>query len=87
MNWELKLIKDTMMVESMTRCAYTEGSIRPSRQGFSHKEVIMIYIHGIKMKFRNIKDIHRYSCEHLLQWFPKLPAIPAKNLKLIILIS
>jgi len=36
MNWELKLIKDTMMVESMMQCAYAEGSIRPSREGFNH---------------------------------------------------
>jgi len=25
--------------------------IRPSRQGFTHEEVITIYIHGIKMRF------------------------------------
>jgi len=70
---ELKLIKDDMMVESMMQCAYAEGSIHPSRQGFSHEEVIAIYIHGIKMGSRNIKDIHRYCCKYLLQWFPKLP--------------
>jgi len=40
-----------MMVESMMQCAYAEGFIRPSRQGFSHEEVITIYIHGIKMGF------------------------------------
>jgi len=59
MNWELKLIKGTMMVESMMQYAYTEGSIRPSRQGFSHEEVIAVYIHGIKIGYRNIKNIHR----------------------------
>jgi len=47
--------------------------MRPSRQGFTHEKVIMVYIHGIKMGLRNIKDIHRYCCEHLLQWFLKLP--------------
>jgi len=73
MNWELKLIKDTLMVESMMQCAYAEGSINLSRQKFSHEEVITIYVHGIKTGLRNIKDIHRYCCEHLLQWFPKLP--------------
>jgi len=55
MNWELKLIKDTMMVESMMQCAYGEGSIRPSRQGFTHEEVIAIYIQGIKIEFRTSK--------------------------------
>jgi len=73
MNWELKLIKYTMMVESMMQCAYAKGSIRPSRQGFTHEEVITVYIHGIKTGFRNIKDIHRYCCKYLPQWFPKLP--------------
>jgi len=42
MNWELKLIKDTMMVESMMQYAYAERSIRPSRQGFTHEEVITV---------------------------------------------
>jgi len=31
MNWELKLIKDDMMVESMMQYAYTKGFIRLSR--------------------------------------------------------
>jgi len=53
------------MVESIIQCAYAEESIRPSRQGFTHEEVIVIYIHGIKMGFRNIKDIHRYCYKHL----------------------
>jgi len=70
MNWELKLIKDTMMVESMMQCAYAEGS--------SHEEVIAIYIHSIKMGFQNIKDIHHYCCKHLPQWFPKLPCMVPK---------
>jgi len=51
MYWELKLIKDHMMVESMMQCAYAEGSIRPSRQEFTHEEVITVYIHGIKTGF------------------------------------
>jgi len=71
MNWELKLIKDTMMVESMMQCAYTD--IHLSRQKSSHEGVITVYIHGIKTGFRNIKDIHRYCGKHLLQWFPKQP--------------
>jgi len=62
-----------MMVESMMQCAYVKGSIRPSRQGFAYAEVIAIYIHGIKTGVRNIKDIHRYCCKHLLRLFPKLP--------------
>jgi len=73
MNWELKPIKNTMEVESMMQCDYEKGSIRLSKQGFAYEEVIAIYIHGIKMGFRKIKDIHRYCCKHLLQWFPKLP--------------
>jgi len=48
-----------------------QGDIHLSRQKFSYEEVITVYIHGIKMRFRNIKDIHRHCFEHLLQWFPK----------------
>jgi len=73
MNWELKLIKDDMMVESMMQCAYVKGFIRLSRQEFTHEEMITVYIHGIKMGFRNIKNIHRYCYKHLPEWFPKRP--------------
>jgi len=51
MNWEPKLIKYTLMVESMMQCAYAKESIRPSKQGFTHEEVITVYIHGIKTGF------------------------------------
>jgi len=49
-----------MTVESMMQYAYAKGSIRPSRQEFSHEEVIVIYIHGIKTRLRKIKDIQRF---------------------------
>jgi len=55
MNWELKLVKDNMIVKSIMQCAYAEGSIRPSRQEFTHEEVITVCIHSIKMRVRNIK--------------------------------
>jgi len=51
---ELKLIKDTMMVESMMQSAYAKGSIRPSRQGFfSYEESkhFMGFITGFYMEF------------------------------------
>jgi len=51
------------------QCAYAEGSIRPSRQGFNHEEVITVYIQGMKMGFCNIKDIYRYCCKHLPSGF------------------
>jgi len=56
-----------MKVESIMQCAYAKGSIRFSREGFTHEKVITIYIHGIKIGLRNIKDIHRYCSKHLPQ--------------------
>ena len=49
---------------------------------FSDCEVITVYIWGIFRGFQEIKDIHNFINEHLIEWFPELPQYPTFILRL-----
>lgn len=50
--------------------------------GFLDVEAITIYLFGIVKKRRQIKEIHAYAKDHLLEWFPKLPSYQKFNERL-----
>ena len=45
-----------------------------SSSEFSDTEVITVYLWGIMNGYRKIKDIHKYARNHLIEWFPNIPA-------------
>lgn len=49
---------------------------------FTDQEAMTIYLYGIMYKFVTVKDIHRYTRQHLQSWFPKLPSYQAFNNRL-----
>jgi hypothetical protein len=49
---------------------------------FTDQEAMTIYLYGIMYKFVTVKDIHRYTRQHLRSWFPKLPSYQAFNNRL-----
>jgi hypothetical protein len=50
---------------------------------FSDEEALTVYIYGILQGYTKVKDIHRYTEQHLKQeWFPQLPSYQAFNNRL-----
>ncbi|MBJ7879443.1 transposase [Gelidibacter salicanalis] len=44
-----------------------------NKQEFTDQEIMTIYLFAVQEEQRtDIKQIHRYACEYLLDWFPKL---------------
>jgi hypothetical protein len=77
MSWEEKLIALYLII-----CKEYKSTLWTSCQRFtnggnlscSDEEIMSIYMTGIMNGFRTIKAIHRYTCKHLHDWFPNLPA-------------
>lgn len=76
MDWQLQLI--TLFV-FISNCyddhlwIYSQRMSPNASPEFSDAEVITVYLWGVIRGFRQIQDIHRYTQDHLRQWFPKLP--------------
>lgn len=44
-----------------------------NKQDFTDQEIMTIYLFAVQEEQRtDIKQIHRYACDYLLDWFPKL---------------
>ena len=77
MDWQEQLI--TLFVhiskyhddELLIHCQRFSNNTEPD---FSDIEVISIYLWGVMRGYSEIKKIYNYSHDHLLEWFPKLPA-------------
>ena len=77
MDWQEQLI--TLFVniskyyddELLIHCQRFSNNTKPH---FSDIEVISIYLWGIMRGYSEIKEIYNYTHDHLLEWFPKLPA-------------
>lgn len=78
MDWELRLVADYIMAESILQsCETIDGPLKNSNnksQGISDGEVVAIYCYGIRCGMRNVKLIHKFSSEMLSSWFPKIPS-------------
>ena len=77
MDWQVQLI---MLYEYVYQCYHNELWVYSQRMSnnsnpvFTDVEAITIYLFGLMNKNREVIDIYRYTCNHLLDWFPKLPA-------------
>jgi hypothetical protein len=77
MDWQYKLIDLFLFVCDQ----FDQGLwVHAQRQSNNHKpefcdeEVVTIYLFGIMRKHTEIKAIHAYTRDHLLDWFPRLPS-------------
>lgn len=53
-----------------------------SKPTFTDEEAITIFIYGIMVKRPDIKNIHKFTSEHLKEWFPSLTKYEAFNHRL-----
>lgn len=85
MDWQDELISIYLFV-----CKHYESSLKYQVMrhtnyadlSFSDEEVITIFIYCITDGYKSIKDIHKYACKHLREFFPKLPSYGAYSHRL-----
>lgn len=80
MNWEEVLITLYLRVCKEFQSKLWVNCQRLTNGGykrFSDDEVLTVYIFSLLNKHRELKAIHRYAKNHLLEWFPCLPKYAA----------
>ena len=77
--WPTNLIKLYCAVcdNSSTIEAVTQRQSNNFRPQFSDEECITVYLWGICQRRFEQKTIYKYTKNHLLEWFPKLPSYQA----------
>ena len=77
--WKTNLIKlyCTVCDNSNTIEAVTQRQSNNFRPQFSDEEYITVYLWGISQQRFEKKTIYKYTKNHLLEWFPKLPSYQA----------
>ena len=77
--WQTNLIKLYCAVcdNSSTIEAVTQRQSNNFRPQFSDEECITVYLWGICQRRFEQKTIYKYTKNHLLEWFPKLPSYQA----------
>lgn len=76
MDWQLQLISLFVYISKYYDkylWTYAQRMSPNASPEFSDSEVITIYLWGVMRGFRQISDIHQYTQEHLMEWFPVLP--------------
>ena len=76
MDWQLQLITLFVFISNHYDdylWIYAQRMSPNASPEFSDVEVIAVYLWGVIRGFRQVQDIHRYTQDHLQQWFPKLP--------------
>lgn len=88
MNWELRLIVLYFWVcESFEQGAghYAQRMNKNTKNfviKFTDQEAVTVYLFGLLRKYKEVKDIHTYAKDHLLDWFPDLPSYEKFNKRL-----
>ena len=76
MDWQLQLIALFVYISKYYDehlWIYAQRMSHNASPKFSDIEVITIYIWGVLRGFQQVCDIHQYTQDHLMEWFPKLP--------------
>ena len=88
MNWDLKLIALYYWVCESFEAGAVWYAQRMNKNAaslvieFTDQEVVTVYLFGLMRKFREVKQIHQYTKDHLLDWFPQLPTYEKFNNRL-----
>lgn len=76
MDWQLQLIALFVYISKHYDdyiWTYAQRMSNNSSPKFSDIEVITVYIWGVLRGFQQVQDIHQFTQDHLMEWFPKLP--------------
>lgn len=63
-------------------CFHTQRLSNNFEPLFTDSEAMTLYIYGILRKNREVKTIHQYGKDHLIDWFPDLPSYQKFNERL-----
>lgn len=88
MTWKERIISLYLQISECEDIKKHLSELRISNNNspkFSDEEVMTIYMNGLDQGYSNVKAIHRYTQQHLLDWFPKLPNYEAYNARLNLL--
>lgn len=85
MEWKEKLISLYLYISENKAIKNYLQNIRQSNNcllEFTDEEAMTIYIYGIHQKRTTVKEIYRYTQQHLKDWFPSLPSYQAFDSRL-----
>lgn len=88
MNWEIKLIAlyswvcDSFEAGGWAYAQRMNKNAETFQLEFTDEEAITVYLFGLLRKYKQVKDIHTYTKDHLLDWFPKLASYEKFNARL-----
>lgn len=86
MEWKEQLINLYLCISDDKAIENYLAGLRMSNNfspGFTDQEAMTVYINGVLQGYSKVKDIHRYTEQHLKrEWFPKLPSYQAFNNRL-----
>lgn len=85
MDWQFRLICVFLFISENFKenlQFYAQRMSNNSSPAFTDEEVITIFLWGIMQHRTTIKDIHNYTNNHLLEWFPNLPSYEAYVMRL-----
>ena len=77
MDWQEQLISLYLFVcneYDLGLHVYCERFTNHADLSFSDAEVITLYLFGVIQRHKQVKEIYRYTFNHLRDWFPKLPS-------------
>lgn len=80
MDWQTLLITIFMYISEQYKnhlWPFCQRMSNNSNPKFTDEELLTIFIYGIMKKRFELKDIHNYARNHLMEWFPHLPSYVA----------
>ncbi len=85
MTWKENLIRLYLLVcddEGIQNYLKSYKQSHNQTTEFTDEEVLTLYLFGISEGMSKVKQIHRYTKQHLASWFPKLPSYQGFNERL-----
>jgi len=88
MEWQDQLIKLFVFIDDLYQSDLCFDVHRLCKNAesleiaFTDSEAMTIYIYGVLRKNREVKTIHSYAKDHLIDWFPDLPSYQKFNERL-----
>lgn len=74
MDWQSQLVSDYLRIDRMMQLCSKKRKTSFDTCFMSDAEIVLIQTLGLRRQLKNMKAIHSYTQDHLLDWFPKLPA-------------
>lgn len=85
MCWRMQLIGIYLTISNIwvkELGAYSQRKSNNKKQHITDPELATIFIFGLISGHRELKSIHKYANDHLIDWFPHLPSYQAFNYRM-----